>query len=196
MPRNAYLYDFYMHGSIKPLEVANGLRPGDVWYVLNDFSLILATIVKALQNFMSVDEQADLDMLNIVGSGDAEQLAADDRAPESESLLSSRNPQPAQPQVTGEKAKTEAVAESWDDEELGDEHETAVAESWDDDDSSDDEESSDDESDDLGTQDKSSRRGQPFKPWGDDEGKGLLNVLKAFQKLRTEFDTKFKAIWS
>jgi hypothetical protein len=28
-PLNAYLYDFYMHGSIAPLEVANGIRKSD-----------------------------------------------------------------------------------------------------------------------------------------------------------------------
>lgn len=29
-PLNAYLYDFYMHGSVVPLEVANGIRKSDV----------------------------------------------------------------------------------------------------------------------------------------------------------------------
>jgi hypothetical protein len=29
-PLNAYLYDFYMHGAIAPLEVANGIRKSDV----------------------------------------------------------------------------------------------------------------------------------------------------------------------
>ena len=29
-PLNAYLYDFYMHGSVEPLEVANGIRKSDV----------------------------------------------------------------------------------------------------------------------------------------------------------------------
>lgn len=29
-PLNAYLYDFYMHGSVAPLEVANGIRKSDV----------------------------------------------------------------------------------------------------------------------------------------------------------------------
>ena len=29
-PLNAYLYDFYMHGSVVPLEIANGIRKSDV----------------------------------------------------------------------------------------------------------------------------------------------------------------------
>lgn len=29
-PLNAYLYDFYMHGAVAPLEVANGIRKSDV----------------------------------------------------------------------------------------------------------------------------------------------------------------------
>ncbi|KAK6356696.1 hypothetical protein TWF718_001038 [Orbilia javanica] len=48
---NAYLLDFYKHGSLHPLVVANGLRKNDVWFMLNDFSMILATIVTSIKNF-------------------------------------------------------------------------------------------------------------------------------------------------
>ncbi|KAJ6258500.1 hypothetical protein Dda_6542 [Drechslerella dactyloides] len=53
---NAYLLDFYKHGSSQPLVVANGLRKGDVWFKLNDFAMILATIVTSIKNFLSEKE--------------------------------------------------------------------------------------------------------------------------------------------
>ncbi|KAK6337775.1 hypothetical protein TWF696_001255 [Orbilia brochopaga] len=53
---NAYLLDFYKHGSSQPLVVANGLRKGDVWFKLNDFAMVLATIVTSIKNFLSEKE--------------------------------------------------------------------------------------------------------------------------------------------
>jgi hypothetical protein len=41
---NAYLYDFYMHGQTAALAKANGIRPGEVWYLLQEFDLILMTV--------------------------------------------------------------------------------------------------------------------------------------------------------
>ncbi|KAI0660897.1 P-loop containing nucleoside triphosphate hydrolase protein [Cubamyces menziesii] len=41
---NAYLLDFYTHGQTAALRVANGIRDGEVWYLLQDFSLTLKTI--------------------------------------------------------------------------------------------------------------------------------------------------------
>lgn len=29
------LYDFFMHGDVKALETANGIRTSDVWFALN-----------------------------------------------------------------------------------------------------------------------------------------------------------------
>ncbi|EWC47251.1 hypothetical protein DRE_03370 [Drechslerella stenobrocha 248] len=58
---NAYLLDFWKHASVQPLEVANGLRKGDVWFVLNDFSMVLATIVTAIKNFFSEKEIGGLE---------------------------------------------------------------------------------------------------------------------------------------
>jgi hypothetical protein len=40
---NAYLLDFYIHGQVSTLAKANGIRRGDVWYLLQDFSLTLTT---------------------------------------------------------------------------------------------------------------------------------------------------------
>ncbi|QPC77480.1 hypothetical protein HYE68_008232 [Fusarium pseudograminearum] len=48
---NAYLYDFFKHGSLK----------GDVWFYLKDFSLVLKTIVTSLKGVMSAEGDYDLD---------------------------------------------------------------------------------------------------------------------------------------
>ncbi len=36
-PLNAYLYDFFRHGVVKRIEIANGIRRGEIWFLLNDF---------------------------------------------------------------------------------------------------------------------------------------------------------------
>jgi hypothetical protein len=41
---NAYLYDFYTHGQTIALERANGIRRGEVWYLLQEFDLVLMTV--------------------------------------------------------------------------------------------------------------------------------------------------------
>ncbi|EJF61300.1 P-loop containing nucleoside triphosphate hydrolase protein [Dichomitus squalens LYAD-421 SS1] len=41
---NAYLLDFYTHGQTAALKAANGIRDGEMWYVLQDFSLTLKSI--------------------------------------------------------------------------------------------------------------------------------------------------------
>lgn len=69
-PLNAYLYDFYMHGNVDALERANGVRKSDVWFLLNDFSLVLATIQTSLANFMKIPEGGSGDMEDLVGGGD------------------------------------------------------------------------------------------------------------------------------
>ncbi|KAJ7762289.1 hypothetical protein DFH07DRAFT_813783 [Mycena maculata] len=49
---NAYLLDFYIHGQVDTLARANGIRRGDVWYLLQDFSLTLATIENSLKQLL------------------------------------------------------------------------------------------------------------------------------------------------
>ncbi|KAL3440946.1 hypothetical protein BJX65DRAFT_314276 [Aspergillus insuetus] len=53
-PLNAYLYDFYKHGNVHALQTGNMIRSGDLWFSLNHFSLVLATIVTSLENFMKL----------------------------------------------------------------------------------------------------------------------------------------------
>jgi ATP-dependent RNA helicase DDX60 len=49
---NAYLYDFYLHGQVEALVRENGVRRGDVWYALDDFSLTLRTVRAALMEML------------------------------------------------------------------------------------------------------------------------------------------------
>ncbi|KDQ52162.1 hypothetical protein JAAARDRAFT_73245 [Jaapia argillacea MUCL 33604] len=50
---NAYLLDFYTHGQVKTLEAANGIRKGDVWYLLQDFDLCLTTVRGVLEQLLT-----------------------------------------------------------------------------------------------------------------------------------------------
>ncbi|KAF9270868.1 P-loop containing nucleoside triphosphate hydrolase protein [Marasmius fiardii PR-910] len=49
---NGYLVDFYTHGQVSTLAAANGIRKGDVWYMLQNFDLILKTIKSSLQELL------------------------------------------------------------------------------------------------------------------------------------------------
>lgn len=74
---NGYLYDFFRHGDITALAKANKLHHGSIWFKLNDFSLVLATIIASMKNFMGIKTDND-DFAEVRGSGDmAEELAGD-----------------------------------------------------------------------------------------------------------------------
>jgi len=49
---NAYLLDFYIHGQVSTLAHANGIRRGDIWYLLQDFTLTLLTVKVSLQQLL------------------------------------------------------------------------------------------------------------------------------------------------
>ncbi|CAZ81942.1 unnamed protein product [Tuber melanosporum] len=49
---NGYLYYFYIHGDVKKLDQEHGIPAGSVWFVLKDFSLILAAIEAGLTCFI------------------------------------------------------------------------------------------------------------------------------------------------
>jgi len=50
---NAYIYDFYIHGQVPILGIANGIREGDIWYLLEDFTLSLATVRSAIAQLLT-----------------------------------------------------------------------------------------------------------------------------------------------
>ncbi|MCJ1385234.1 hypothetical protein MMC17_008355 [Xylographa soralifera] len=168
-PLNAYLYDFFMHGAVQPLEIANGIRKGDVWFLLNDFSLVLATITTSLENFLNVAPMDEGDMMNVMGLGDALE-EEDDGAEDSEAPLNRLAAATATtlPHVT--RKKKEKVLDSWD--------------------AFEDDEEVDSVADTLFEGDDASSSG------GTATDEGLANVLLAFRMLKVEFDTKFKAMWA
>ncbi|KAF9225622.1 P-loop containing nucleoside triphosphate hydrolase protein [Gyrodon lividus] len=49
---NAYILDFYTHGQVRPLSDANGIRRGDIWFVLQDFDLTLMTVRGVLEQLI------------------------------------------------------------------------------------------------------------------------------------------------
>ncbi|KAM0200221.1 hypothetical protein ACHAPI_002645 [Fusarium lateritium] len=61
---NAYLYDFFKHGSVKVLVRDNGIKQGDVWFHLKDFSLTLKTILTSLKGVVSAEDDYDVDCLD------------------------------------------------------------------------------------------------------------------------------------
>ncbi|KAJ4411487.1 hypothetical protein N0V91_001271 [Didymella pomorum] len=178
LPLNAYLYDFFMHGNAEAVITANRIRRGDIWFVLNDFSMVLATIVTSLTNFMNLGTESDLDFIDVRGGGDDEeedledklQGVADAAGPES-GVQGARGPAQQQNLPVQLAKKKKKVVESWDDEA---ESESSEGENWDD------------------GEDSEEETGEVA--W--DEQTGLLNVLKAFKLLKADFDTKFRAMWA
>ncbi|KAK5152342.1 hypothetical protein LTR04_006425 [Oleoguttula sp. CCFEE 6159] len=174
-PLNAYLYDFFMHGDVTALDKANGIKRGDVWFLLNDFSMVLATLITSLMNFMKLSPGTDMDMLDVMGNLDAHEEAEDDKIVNAESPASTlpimeKAQQSAVPVV---KKKTKAV-DDW--EEAADDEEAKAAKNR---------TNGSNGVDDLGA-----------AAWDKDSDEGLMRVLRAFQKLNTEFNTKFKAMWA
>ncbi|KAL7915248.1 hypothetical protein GGI35DRAFT_466787 [Trichoderma velutinum] len=53
---NAYLYDYYKHGSMHVLARDNGIRRGDVWFHLKEFSRTLSTIISSLTVLMDAKD--------------------------------------------------------------------------------------------------------------------------------------------
>lgn len=77
VPLNSYLLDFYRHGEVATLIKQNQLRRSDIWFVLNEFSLVLGTIVKSLAS--SVACENDDDTLDVAGLGDIDELEVGDQ---------------------------------------------------------------------------------------------------------------------
>lgn len=184
-PLNAYLLDFYKHGDIKTLQDANGIRKSDVWFVLNDFSLVLATIVASMRNFMRLETISDADMLEVQGGMDVLQEQEEDAVVATEQVDAAASAAAAVKALSLQdkakpKVKKTKTADAWDDEASSeDEGKDAAA--------GDKDVSTDGATDGAGSQASWDKAG------GDT---GLLNVLQAFQKLQVEFNAKFKAMWA
>ncbi|KAL8773244.1 MAG: hypothetical protein Q9209_001922 [Squamulea sp. 1 TL-2023] len=189
-PLNAYLYDFYMHGDIQALETANGVRKSDVWFLLNDFSLVLATIQTSLANFMKLPEASGGDMEDLVGGGD-EGVNRDDEAimaePDSgygsaaSSVIDASTNETAASHTAnrsgGGKSNKKKVEDSWEDAADADaqkalEEEEEAAAAWDE-----------------GDSDEEPQTVKELEI-------GFRRIYKSFRKLKMEFDEKFKAMFA
>lgn len=177
-PLNAYLYDFFMHGNLDALEKANGVRKSDVWFLLNDFSLVLATICASLANFLKLPE-SDLSLADVIGEGDEQDNLeddkfADDSTADTESIATStattdtgRTSVGTGSSLSSRPKTKNKVAESWDDSDADEVSEPEVIDG--------------------------SFGNDPSK---EELERGFLNIYKAMKALRAEFDTKFRKIFA
>lgn len=108
-PWNAYVYDFFKHGDMKALVRDNLVKRGDVWFYLKDFSLVVATIVTSLENYIAPNAAKDDDFVMDI---DPQDLQDSDKGP--------RGPAVARENaaaISAKKAKAKKVADSWEDDE-------------------------------------------------------------------------------
>lgn len=183
LPLNAYLLDFFTHGDVATLASANRIRAGDVWFVLNDFSMVLATIVASLSNFMNLTSESDLSMTDVRGEGEEEEERQEDKfIPETDSgyetastaSMATGKMEQGRQAVPMHLKKKKKVEESWEDDADEEDFQASLAAEKE--------------------KKRKAAEGQTTASW--EEGEGLLNVLKAFKMLREEFDTKFRAMWA
>lgn len=178
VPWNAYIYDFFKHGDLSALVRDNGIRAGDVWFLLKNFSLILATIVTSLTNFLNLDaplDDMDAAMIDVQDVGDSTQeylsQAHETEPPYGLAAMASALPAPTASKERGGKA----VADSWDDE-------------------TDTESSQGEPSPSPGLLSGAAPASVPA--WQGEGEQGLARVLASFQKLQLQFDDKFKKVWA
>ncbi|RMY56055.1 hypothetical protein D0863_13106 [Hortaea werneckii] len=186
MPLNAWLLDFFKHGDIFTLEKANNIRRADIWFMLNDFSLVVATIITSLMNFMKLKEGTDLDMLDVMGDLDVHDEAEDNEVAASDeqselsapSAADSAISMPERPKQAPTSTKKAKNTESWED--VADEeekvHERAERRA-------------------ANAVRLENEAAQALKS-GVRNNESLKDVLIAFQKLHAEFYEKFRAMWA
>lgn len=178
-PWNAYLYDFYKHGDLTALVRDNRAKRGDIWFHLKDFSLVLATIVTSLRNFMDLEASDDLAMMDVQDAEDAFQQRQNEEAAAGEAGTVDMPAVPEasdKPVAKPQKTTKKAVVESWDDE--ANEDDDSVASS--------------------SSQKASNGIYSPSEgpAWDGDGEHKLPQVLRMFVTIQEEFDRKFRAIWA
>ncbi|MBE3045705.1 hypothetical protein IMZ48_24800 [Candidatus Bathyarchaeota archaeon] len=168
VPWNAYVYDFFKHGNLQALVTDNGIKSGDVWFHLKDFSLVLATVTTSLSNFFNAETTDDDAMMDIDDdNGDAAEEIPEEPMEGEEVAPVKPEVKEAPKRVVAKPKKKKAV----------------VVDSWDD---SEDESSSGEE-----TEEEEARG-----PKGKIEDNELMLVVTAFTQLKEEFDEKFRKIGS
>ncbi|KAI5803279.1 DEAD/DEAH box helicase-like protein [Peziza echinospora] len=170
---NAYLYDFFMHGDREELIKVNKIGREVVWFYLNDFSKVLATIVSSLRNLIELGPDREMKTIDINnadrGMGDVLEEELEKEASEEVSAVATEIKPAAtassatnRPELRLNRDPDEPVTNRWEEEESGSEDEEA--------------------------------------PWDEEEAnanrQALLKVLKGFVNLQTEFNTKFRSIFA
>ncbi|GFG16677.1 uncharacterized helicase C694.02 [Aspergillus udagawae] len=179
-PLNAYLYDFFCHGCVEPLEVANFISRSDTWFLLNDFSLILATIIVSLQVYLDPDLKSscseemfasdDSSSTPSVEDGEDEIFDAQSAGQNVESKRTDNQvPQVRQSLGTTRATTDEEVVEKWD-------------------------EGMSDNSDPFSDEDSTTEA--PGILHEERASMVSLEVLSAFRELKEQFDEKFHAIFA
>ena len=187
VPLNAYLYDFYQHGSVKPLEEANRIRRGDVWGVLNDFSMILATLVASFESFLGLST-TDVDMASIGGLAERREVETDETEVDTDtsssitmvsgSTLSSGKDHEQTSIAPATRLKRAKVADDW---------EAAL----------DEEEEKEEEHARYAAQEASSEEDED-EDWigSGKENVKLTHIYRMLHALKEEFDAKFRPIFA
>ncbi|KAK7698777.1 hypothetical protein SLS64_012258 [Diaporthe eres] len=181
VPWNAYLYDFFKHGDMEALVRDNHIKKGDVWFLLKDFSLVLATIVTSLTNFLDLDAGADSDlaMMDVQDAEDAARETSDALEPDdgpsdmAHGALPVQDEGSKQPEVAVVPKKTKKAK---------------VIDSWDDDDSSEDEAAA------AEAAEAAAKAAGPA--WEGDGERNLAQVLRMFKMVQQTFDEKFRKQWA
>jgi hypothetical protein len=189
-PLNAYLYDFYQHGQVAALQVANRIRRGDVWFALRDFSLILASLVTSLENLVKGGDSLDLDLSSIGAVSDEIERETDESE---DRLFHSTNKGTLGGSVAGSSG-TEMGAAVPKTTPKQNNKKAKVLDSWEDDGEDD---GYDDNNDDPSDLDREGDIESPCAPShsGDtarETDRKLTKVLVMFKKLQGEFDAKFR----
>lgn len=162
------------HGDMEALIRDNRIERGDVWFHLKDFSLVLATIVTSLKNFMDLEggDDADLAMMDVQDAEDADRERKDDADAEEDVLLQNGPAKGAPVAAVAEAPKKKKKA--------------VVLDSW--------EDGSDDES--VGDGSEASDDPGSGHAWEGDGEQKLPQVLRMFELVQAEFDEKFRSIWA
>ncbi|KIY45566.1 hypothetical protein FISHEDRAFT_76421 [Fistulina hepatica ATCC 64428] len=75
---NSYIYDFYMNGQVEPLTKANGIKRGDIWYLLQDFDLCLKAVKTSLEQLRSGGKANEMTQQEDIDDGDSDDPASED----------------------------------------------------------------------------------------------------------------------
>ncbi|KAK4151852.1 DEAD/DEAH box helicase [Chaetomidium leptoderma] len=192
---NSYLLDFFKHGDAAALTRDNGVRAGEVWFRLKDFSLVLATVVASLEGFLFLPrlpggrgqeggvEDEVMDIAGVEGYDSGEE-GIDESQQEGVPAATTTRIVGVDKKKMGEggKKKKKPVADSWEDEV-----------------SSSSESESELEKGEVGETPAvlTAERTESAPGWTRDGGaQSLVKVYEAFRMVQCEFDQRFFKMWA